>query len=66
MSVGLLSAFSNIAVGNIKLNDNNDFDLKKMPNLFDQDHQSLKIFDHKYKLNSVGLRYNEIKLKQWI
>ena len=45
LSVGLLSAFSNIAVGNIKLNDNNNFDLKKIPNLFNQDHQSLKIFN---------------------
>ncbi|MCE2687344.1 MAG: hypothetical protein LW595_02175 [Rickettsiales bacterium] len=45
LSVGLISAFSNIVVGNIKLNDNNDFELKKMPNLFDQDHQSLKILD---------------------
>ena len=43
--MGLLSAFSNITVGNIKLNDNNNFDLKKIPNLFNQDHQSLKIFN---------------------
>lgn len=45
LSVALISAFSNIIVGNIKLKDNNDFELKKMPNLFNQDHQSLKIFD---------------------
>lgn len=51
--IALLSAFSNIVAGNIKLNYDNNFDTKELSNIFDKNHKSIEIlkplFDYEKK-----------------